>query len=96
MNFVSESFVKCKTFWVSVLVDAGAAQDTGSRIPTVLKISYHKWEGLLFTSGLLHNFTLVKLEEVCLTGWTFLHFVKFYSHLTLLCEDKSWHYCNSQ
>ena len=26
--------------------------------------------------GFLHNFTLVKVEEICLTGWTFLHLVK--------------------
>ena len=29
--------------------------------------------GSLLTSGLLHNFTHVKLKEVCLTGWTFLY-----------------------
>ena len=38
---------------------------------------YHKWEDSLFISGLLHNFTPVKVEEVRLTGWTFLRFVKF-------------------
>ena len=31
--------------------------------------------GSLFTSGLLHNFTQVKVKEVCLTEWT-LHFFK--------------------
>ena len=30
-----------------------------------------------FGSGLLHNFTLVKFEEVHLTGQKFLHLVKF-------------------
>ena len=56
--------------WVSVLVEAGAAQDTGSCMPLTIKIQYHKWEGSRFTSGLLHNITLVKVEEVRLTGWT--------------------------
>ena len=37
----------------------------------------HNLEGSLFTSGLLHDFTMVKFEEVHLTGWTFLHLVKF-------------------
>ena len=86
--------VKIETF--SDLVEAGAAQDTGSCMPPTLKMAYHKWEGSLFTSGLIHNFTLVKAEEVRLTGWTFLHLVKFYSHLKMLCEDKSWHYCSSR
>ena len=45
-------------------------------LPT-LKMPYHKWEGSLFTSDLLHDFTLVKVEEVNLTGWAFLHLVKF-------------------
>ena len=43
---------------------AGAAQDTGRLMSPTLKMPYHKWEGLLFTLGLLHNFTLVKVEEV--------------------------------
>ena len=78
----------------SALVEAGA-QDTGSWMPSTLKLPYHKWEGSLFTLALLHNFTLVKVKEVCLTGWAFLHLVKCYSsHLKMLCEDKSWYYCS--
>ena len=61
---------KSKTFWASALVEAGAGLDTYSCVPPTLEIPYYKWEGSLFTSGLLHNFTLVKVEEVCLTGWT--------------------------
>ena len=45
-------------------------------LPT-LKMPYHKWVSSLFTSGLLHNFARVKVEEVHLTGGTFLHLVKF-------------------
>ena len=45
-------------------------------LPT-LKMPYHKWEGSVFNSGLLHDFTLVKIEEVDLIGWIFLHLVKF-------------------
>ena len=88
INWVSKGLKKSKVFWVSVLVKAGAAQDTGKLIPSTLKVPYHKWEGSLFTLGLLHNFTLVKVEEVRLTGWIFLQFVKLYFRLKLLCEDK--------
>ena len=28
---------------------------------------FRKWEASLFTSGLLHNFTQIKVIEVCLT-----------------------------
>ena len=36
------------------------------------------------TSDLLHNFTLVKVEEVHLTGLTFLHLIKsYYFHLKI-------------
>ena len=45
-------------------------------LPT-LKMPYYKWEGSLFISGLLHNFIMVKVEEVHLTGWTFLRLVNF-------------------
>ena len=46
---------------------------------------HQKWEGLLFTPGLLHSFTLVKVEEAYLAGWAFLHLVKFYSsHLKIV------------
>ena len=71
------------TFWVSVLVEAGAGQDTGRLVLPSLKIPYHKWEGSLFTMGFLHNFTLMKVKEVRLTGWTFLHLVKFYSNFLM-------------
>ena len=33
-------------------------------MPPMLEMSYHIWEGSLFSSDLLHNFTLVKVEEV--------------------------------
>ena len=74
INWLSEALKKSKTFWVSVLVEVGAAEDTGSCMPPPLKIPYHKWEDSLFTLGIL---TLVKVEKVCLTGWTFLHLLQF-------------------
>ena len=37
---------------------------------------FREWVGLLFTSGLLHNFKEVKVKEVCLREWT-LHLKKF-------------------
>ena len=43
--------------------EVGAAQDTRSCMLPTLKISYHKWEGFLFISALLHNFTLVKVKK---------------------------------
>ena len=52
-------------------IGTGDAQDTGSCMPPMLKIPYHKSKGSLFTSALLHNFTLVKVKKVCLTGWLF-------------------------
>ena len=64
---------------------AGGAQETGSCIPRTLKIPYHKWEGLLFTSVLLHNFTLVKVKEVCLTGWFKSCKILFFS-----CKNVIW------
>ena len=63
---VSEFLKKSRTYWASTLEEAGTGQDTGS-----LEVS-------LFTSGFLNNFTLVKVEEVCLTR-TFLRLVKFCS-----------------
>ena len=53
INWVFEGRKKSKTFWVSVLVEARAAQDTDSCMPPTLKMPYHKWDGLIFTSGLL-------------------------------------------
>ena len=97
INCVPEGLKKSKTFRASVLVESGSGQDNGSCMSPTLKMSYHKWEGSLIFSALLHNFTSGKVKEVCLTGWTFLHLVKFYSsHLKMLCEDKSWHYCSCQ
>ena len=58
INCVSEGLKKSKTFWASVLVGARAGQDTGSCMPPTLKMPHHKWEGSLFFSALLHNFTL--------------------------------------
>ena len=43
--------------WARALVEAGVGQDSGSCIPPKLEMQYHKWEGSLFTSGLLNNFT---------------------------------------
>ena len=87
INCISEGLKKSKTCRDSALVEAGAAQDTGSCMPPMLKMPYHKREGSLFTSALLHYFTLVKVKEVCLTGWAFLHLVIFYSsHLKMVCE----------
>ena len=65
---VSKGLKKSKTFWVNFLVETGAAQDASRLMPPTLKVLYHKWEGWRFTLGLLHNFTLVKVEEVRLTG----------------------------
>ena len=75
INWVSQGLKKSKTFWASALVEPGDSQDINSCMQPTLKMSYHKWEGAIFTSGFLdlHEFTLVKVEEVCLTGWTFLH-----------------------
>ena len=42
-----------------------------------LFINVRNLAGLLFTSGLLHKFTMVKAKEVCRTEWT-LHFKKIY------------------
>ena len=56
INWISEGLKKSKTSWVSVLVEAGAAQDTGRLMLLTLKMPYHNWEGSLFTLGLLHNF----------------------------------------
>ena len=50
---------------------------SGSCMLPTLKMPYHKWESSLFTSSLSHNFTLVKVDKVQLTGGTFLHLVKF-------------------
>ena len=47
--------------------EAGSAQDTASCMPPTLKISYDIWERTLFTSAHLHNFTLGKVKEICLT-----------------------------
>ena len=88
INCVSEGPKKSKTFWTSALVEVGADQDTGSCMPSTLKMPYQKWEGSIFTLALLHNFTLMKVKEVFLTGCVFLHLVKFYSRLKMLCEDK--------
>ena len=68
INYVSEGLKKSKNLWVIVPVEAGAAQDSGTCMPFTLKIPYHKWEGSLYTSTISHNFTLVKVKEVCLTG----------------------------
>ena len=77
INWVSEGLKKSKTFWASALVEAGANQNTGSCMSPTLEMSYHKRDGSLFTSGLLHNFTLVKkVKEVRLTGWTFFTSLK--------------------
>ena len=83
INWVFKGLKKSKAFWVNVLVEAGAAQDTGRLMPPTLKMPYHKWEGSLFTLGLLHNFTLVKVEELRFTEWTFLRLVKFFSHFLM-------------
>ena len=62
------------------MIVAKAGQDTGSCIPPTLEMPFHKLESSLF----LHNFTVIKVEKVCVTGWTFLHLVKFYSsHLKI-------------
>ena len=63
INCVSEGLKKSKTFWTSALVEAGAAQETGSCIPSMIIMPYHKWEGSLFTLALLH-FILVKVKEL--------------------------------
>ena len=73
---------KGKTFWASALeIQAGAGQDTGSCMPSVLEMPYH-------------DFTLVKVEEVCLTRWTVVLLVKFYYFHLKNCNEKikSWHY----
>ena len=59
---VSEGLKKSKTFCFSVLVEARAGQDTCSCMPPTLKMPHRKWEGSLFFSALLHNFTLVKVR----------------------------------
>ena len=64
INCVSEDHKISKIFWTSALVEAGAAQDTGSCMLSTRKMSYHKWEGSRFTLALLHNFTLVKVKNV--------------------------------
>ena len=83
INWVSKGLKKSKAFWVSVLVETGAAEDTGRLMSPMLKMPHSKREGSLLTLDLLHNFTLVKVEVVCLTRWTFLHLVKFYSHFLM-------------
>ena len=72
------------------MVEAGAGQNTGScMLPKIedailLFINIRKWAGLLLTSGLLHNFTQIKVKDVCLTERA-LHLVKNYpSHLKML------------
>ena len=68
INCVSEGLKKPKTSCASVLVEDGAGQDTGGCMPPTLKMPHHKWEGSLFFLALLHNFTLMKVKEVCLTS----------------------------
>ena len=54
----------------------------GNALPFFINV--RKCVGSLFTSGLLHNFTLVKVKEVCLTEWT-LHPKKRFILLTQKC-----------
>ena len=44
INCLSEDHKKSKTFWTNALVEAGAAQGTGSCMQSTLKMSYHEWE----------------------------------------------------
>ena len=59
-----------------------------------LFIIVRKWVGLVFSSNLLHNFTWVKVKEVCLTGWIL--------HLKKGCPSQSktllwnWHYYSNK
>ena len=97
INCVTQSLKNSKVFWYGALVEAEDAEDSGNCMSPTLKMPYRKWEGSLFTSAILHSFTLVKVKEVCLTGWTSYHLVKYYySHLKMLCEDKNLHYCSCQ
>ena len=84
IHCVSESLKKSKTFRASVLVEVGAAQDTGSYMSPARKIPYHKWESSIFFLALLYTYfypgQLVKVKEAYRTWWTFLHLVKFYSY----------------
>ena len=83
INWVFNGLNKFTAFWVSVLVEAGPAQDIGRLMLPTLKMPYNKCGGSLFTLGLLLNIALVKVEDACFTGWTFLHPVKFYSHFLM-------------
>ena len=51
IKWVSKGVKKYNTFWTSALVKVGAGQD-------VIYTRYHKWEGSLFTLGLLHKLRL--------------------------------------
>ena len=79
INWVFEGFKKSHTFWrVSTVVEAEAGQGFGSSMPchlTIIQEPFRKQVGSLFTSGLLHSFTQVKVKEVFLTEWT-LHLKK--------------------
>ena len=88
--------MKSKAFRASNLVEVGAGQDTGScmlpklEIPDHYLYTYRKWAGSLFTSGFVHNFTHVKVKEVCfIVEWTFLNPINVYSsHLKMLLRRR--------
>lgn len=74
INRVFEDLKKWKTFWFfSALVEARAGQDIASWISSKLEnaiplfIDARKFTGPLFTLGLLHIFTQLKVDQVCLT-----------------------------
>ena len=70
INWVFKGLKKSKTYW-----STGAGQETDSDIPTTLEMSYHKWEGLLFTLGSFTQFYPGKIGR----GMNFLHLSKFVS-----------------
>ena len=74
-----EGLKKSKTFWVSVLVEAGAAQDNGSCISPTLK--HHLINGKVHYSLRLISviFSWWKLKRYVFTACFFLHLIKSYS-----------------
>ena len=77
--------------FLSALVEARAGLGIGSWILSklehdrVLFIDVRECTGPLFTSGLLHIFTQLKVGKVCLTEWTLDLIMKFYlSHSKML------------
>ena len=68
MNWASEGLKISKTFWVIVVLEAGASQNTGSCMPPTLKMPYHNIHGKVHYSPQVFyiNFTMVKVEEVYL------------------------------